>query len=172
MQADLSTKTKSNIRTIGWYQIIGGGLGVLILLYSLFTIDQIVGLNILVYGIMFLFFGFSVICGALCLNYDKKALQYSLINQFLQLISLAILGFAFSYAAGIYFALGLDFTKSFELTFNIGVSKFDFNINREHGRIEINLNLVALGLIYWIDRLIKRSKAEKLSLLIAEMGQP
>ena len=171
MQVDLSTKTKSDISKIGWYQIIGGGLGILIILYSLITLDQIAGLTIIIYAFMFVFFGYSVTCGTLCLKSHKNALRHSLINQLLQLVSLTIFGFAFSFVAGVYLSLGLDFSKSIEITFEFGISKFDFNINREHERTAVGLNLVALGLIYWINKLIKNSQAKRQNIIIASVGQ-
>ena len=167
----MTTKTKSNISTIGWYQIIGGGIGVLIILYSLFTSAQLSGLNILIYVFMLLFFIYSIFCGALCIQHKANALTHSLINQCLQLIGFAFLGVAFSYAGGLYLSVGLDLSNSVNMKFNVGISKFDFNINREHERAEINFNLVAFGLVYWIDRLMKKSKEEKADILIESVGQ-
>ena len=57
------------------------------------------------------------------------------------------------------------------MKFNIGISKFDFNINREYERAEINFNLVAFGLIYWIDKLIKKVKEEKVNIQIVPIVQ-
>jgi hypothetical protein len=167
----MTTKTKSNISTIGWYQIIGGGIGALIILYSLFTAAQLSGLNILIYVFMLLFFIYSIFCGTLCIQHKANALTHSLINQFLQLIGFAVFSVAFSYVAGLYLSVGLDLSNSVNMKFNIGISKFDFNINRELERAEINFNLVAFGLIYWIDKLMKKLKEEKADVLIASVGQ-
>jgi hypothetical protein len=147
----MTIKTKFNISSIGWYQIIGGSIGDLIILYSLFTTVQLSGLNILIYVFMLLFFAYSIFCGTLCLKHKDDALTHSLVNQFLQLISFAFFGFAFRYVAGFYLSIGLDFSNSIDLKFNIGISKFDFNINREAERAEINFNLVAFGFIYLLD---------------------
>ncbi len=131
------------------------------ILFSLFDTTQFAGLNILVLAFMFIFFAYPVFCGTLCLKSKESALRHSLINQFLQLLGFAFFGFAFSYVAGIYLSIGLDLSKSIDVKFDIGVSKFDFNINREAERAEINFNLVAFGLIYWIEKLTKKLKAEK-----------
>lgn len=165
----MMTKTKSNISTIGWYQIIGGGIGALIIFYSLFTTAQLSGLNILIYVFILLFFSYSIFCGALCIRHKNNALIHSLINQFLQLISFAFFGFAFSYVAGLYLSVGLDLSNSIDMKFNFGISKFDFNINLEHERAEINFNLVAFALIYWIDKLTKKVKEEKADNQIASV---
>ena len=167
----MTTKTNSDISKIGWYQIIGGGIGVLIILYSLFDATQLAGLNILIYAFMFIFFAYSIFCGTLCLQSKDTALRHSLINQFFQLIGFAFFGIAFSYIAGLYISVGLDLSTSVDMKFNFGISKFDFNVNREHEWVEVNFNLVALGFIYWIDKLAKKIKTEKANIEIASVGQ-
>jgi len=142
---------KSDILKIGWYQIIGGILGVLFILYSLLRPIQVSGYEALIYIVIFLLYGYSIFCGTHCIMYKKNALMHSLINQFLQLIGFAFLGFAFTYVAGFYISIGLDFSNSIEFKLNFGLSTIDFNLNREYDRTEIRLNLIALGLLYWID---------------------
>ena len=167
----MTTKIKTDLLKLGWYQIIGGAIGILIILYSLFALTQFSGLVILVYIFMLLFFAYSIYCGTLCIKCKNNALMHSLINQFLQILGFAVFGFAFAYVAGLYLSVGLDLSKSFEMKFNFGISKFDFNINREQERAEINFNLVAFGLIYWIDKLLKKVKEEKRNIGIASVGQ-
>jgi hypothetical protein len=167
----MPTKIKSDILKIGWYQVIGGGIGALMILYALFTTAEFPGLSMLIYFFMFLFFAYSIFCGTLCLKNRDNALTHSLINQCLQVIGFAFFGFAFAYVAGVYVSIGLDLSNSINMKFNIGISKFDFNINRETERAEVNLNLVAFGLIYWIDKLMKKIKKEKTIFEIASVGQ-
>ncbi len=68
-------------------------------------------------------------------------------------------------------SVGLDLSSSINMKFDVGISKFDFNINREHERAEINFNLVAFAFIYWIDKLMKEIKTEKANVEIASVGQ-
>lgn len=157
----MTTKIKTDLKKLGLYQIIGGAIGVLIILYSLLSLTQFSGEIILVYTFMMMFFAYSIYSGTLCIKNMRNALTHSLINQFLQLLGFAVLGFAFAYVAGLYVSLGLDLSKSIEIKFNFGVSKFDFNINREQERTEIDFNLVAFGIIYWIDKLMKKVKEER-----------
>jgi hypothetical protein len=79
----------------------------------------------------------------------------------LQVIGVALLGFAFQYIAGVYLSVGLDLTNDIKITFGAGVSTFDCNVNKHHDRLEVNFNVVAFALIYWIDQLMKRLKAQK-----------
>jgi hypothetical protein len=167
----MGTKTKSNIAAIGWYQIIGGAIGVILLLYLVFSLIQFSALNILIYVFMLLFFAYSIFCGILCIKYKGNALTHSLINQCLQLMGFAVLGFGFTYIAGTYLSVGLDLSNSVDMKFDIGISKFDFNINRDHERTEINFNLGAFVLVYWIEKLIKEIKEEKINDAIAAVGQ-
>jgi len=167
----MTTKTKSNILKIGWYQIIGGSIGVLIILYALFTTTQFSAFIVSFYILASLLFAHSIFCGTLCLKSKNNALTHSLINQFLQLISFAFFGFAFSFVAGFYISVGLDLSKSVDVTFNFGISKLDLNINNEHERADISFNLVEFGLIYWIDKLTKKIKTEKANTEIALVGQ-
>ena len=77
------------------------------------------------------------------------------------MIGFAIMGFAFKYVAGFYLTIGLDLTDSVKFDFSAGISKFDFNINNEKDRLEVNLNLIAFALIYWIDNIMKKAKEEE-----------
>ena len=156
--SDMTKKTKSALLKIGLYQIIGGAIGILIILYAIVQSTNFAGLSILLYLFMSLFFGFSILCGTICLKADEKALKFSLINQYLQIIGFAFFGFAFTYTAGLYVAVGLDFAGSTTVTFSLTLSKLDLNINREADRAEIHLNLVAIALIYWLDNLITQEK--------------
>lgn len=168
----MTTKIKTEFLKLGWYQIIGGTIGVLIILYSFFGLTQFSGLVILIYVFMLLFFAYSIYCGTLCIKNKNNALTHSLVNQFLQILGFAVFGFAFAYVAGLYVSVGLDLSTSIEMKFNFGISKFDFNINREQERTEMHFNLVAFGLIYWIDKLMAKVKTEKQNIEITAIGQP
>ena len=150
----------TELKSIGWYQIIGGAIGILIIGYSLSGYKQFSGEVILTYSFILSFFLYSIYCGILCLSNRKYALLHSLINQFIQLFGFAILGFAFYYVAGVYFSIGFDLSTSLEMKLNFGFSKFDFNINREQERIEIDFNIISFALILWIDKIRNKLKDE------------
>ncbi len=73
---------------------------------------------------------------------------------------MAMFGFAFQYSAGLYLTAGLDLTQSFNLKFDAGISKFDFNFNSDSQRLEVNLNFIALGLIIFIEKIRKQVKED------------
>jgi hypothetical protein len=159
--SNFQTLLKIDIKKIGWYQIIGGIAGILTILYLFVTKPHLSRLLFSVYVFFLLFYGYSIFCGILCLKETRKALTYSLINQFLQLISIACLGYAYSYSSGIYISVGLDLSKSVEVALNFGISMVDFAFNSDPNRLELKVNLVAFGLIYWIDKQMKMSKNQK-----------
>jgi hypothetical protein len=157
----ITSKIASKLRGLGIYQVAGGAVGLVLIIWAMLNNQQLAGLLILVYLFMLLFFIFSIYCGILCLKKNKNALRLSLINQILQVIGFAMFGFAFQFAAGIYLTAGIDLTESFNLKFGAGVSKFDFKINNETQRLEVNFNFIALGLIIFIERIKKQIKEEE-----------
>ena len=125
----------------------------------------------LVYLFILLFFAYSIFCGTLCLKTKKNALGHSLTNQILQVIGFAIMGFAFNYVSGLYLTIGLDLTDSIKLDFGAGISKFDFNLNNEKDRLEVDFNLVAFAVIFWINKLMKKVKEEAIIIQTSSIGK-
>ena len=160
MENLISKETEADLTKLGLYQIFGGAVGILIVVWGIYKSTILTGLTVLVYLFILLFFVYSIFCGSLCLKTKKNALKHSMTNQILQVIGFAMLGFAFKYVAGFYFTIGLDLTDTINFGFGAGISKFDFNFNNEKDRLEVDLNLIAFSLIYWIDKLIKKVKEE------------
>ena len=157
----MTNKIKSNLKLVGWYQIIGGSIGVLLVAYSIIMAENVTGFALLVYAMALLLFGYSIFSGVLCVENKNAALQHTLINQILQILGFALLGFGFSYAAGLYINIGIDLTDGLNMTLGTGISKVELNINREHERISFSFNLVAIALVYWINTLRMKRNAEK-----------
>lgn len=160
MEKLLSKDSINNLTILGLYQVIGGALGLVIILIGVFDSPPNQAVAVLLYLFILLFFAYSILCGILCLKLKKSALVHSLTNQILQLLAFAMMGFAFKYVAGLYLSIGLDLSESIKLTFGAGVSKFEINFNREADRLELDINLVALALIFWIDKLMKKIREE------------
>ena len=161
MEVLFSKKIKSDLTKLGLYQIVGGVLGIIIIIWAIVKIPLLTDLSGLIYFIMVLFFAYSIFCGVLCIKTKKNSLLHSLINQMLQIFGIAIMGYALKYVAGFYLTIGLNLTDSIKFTFGTGFSKFDFNINLEKERLELDFNLIAFASVYWIDKLIKKVKEEE-----------
>jgi hypothetical protein len=138
----------------------GGAIGILMTLWSLIQGMEFDGFVIFYHFIILLLFGYSIFCGKLCLNLNKTALKYSLINQLFQFIGFAFMGFAFKYVAGAFATIGLDLTFGFKINFNAGLSTV--NLGADHDRLEVSFNLMALYLIYRINKLIEKAESDTL----------
>ena len=171
MEEFISKDVKSNLTKLGLYQIFGGSVGILIIIWAIYKSPLLTGLTVLVFLFILLFFVYSIFCGTLCLKTKKNALGHSLTNQILQVIGFAIMGFAFNYISGLYLIIGLDLTDSIKLDFGAGISKFDFNLNNEKDRLEVDFNLVAFAVIFWIDKLMKKVKEEAIIIQTSSIGK-
>jgi hypothetical protein len=163
MEKLISNETELDLTKIGLYQIVGGALGPLIVLWVIiFRKPILTDLPVYIFLLIvsFLVFAYSIFCGILCLKTKKNALVHSLTNQILQAIGFAVMGFTFKYVAGFYLTIGLNFTDSIEFGFGIGISVFHFDFNSQSDIIKVDLNLVALALIFWIDKLMRKVKKE------------
>ncbi|GAB3902150.1 hypothetical protein [Spirosoma agri] len=141
---DIPAQYTRRIRTIGFYQIIGGGVGLLMMGWALSTNEASKGILIFTASGCLLL-GFSIVCGWGLLNGDKRALPLSIINQSLQIIMIGIGGFLFKYCAGLYVMLGIKFIDELKMTADIGLSTFELNINSgEQGAVSFNLIAILL----------------------------
>ena len=162
MEKLLSDETKSALTKLGLYQLIGGAFGVLFTLWATFTIDGIPSSAYAGLMLVILIFSYSVFCGILCLKENKNALGHSLANQLLQVIQFSAFGLLYEYAAGVYMTVGLDLTESFQFSFSAGFSSISLNLNGDRDLLELKFNIVAIILVFWIDKLIKKVKEEAL----------
>lgn len=170
----ISNKTELNLLKLGLYQIVGGVGGILIILWITYQNPVFTVPAIFLYMFVLVFYLYSIYCGTLCMKARKHALTHSLINQMLQLIGITFLGFGFYYVAGFYIRVGVDITNSMDFDFDIGISNFSFGSVGDPGRLVIDINLIALGLIIWTDKLRIKVKEElelrKMSAIISSIG--
>ena len=179
---DISIKIKG----LGIYQVVGGILGVIFLIWLILGQQaiSIVSLFLLFAGIgLFLY---SVYCGSLLLKQNIEGLRHSLINQYLQLINFSVIGYAFQYVSGIFFSIGIgiyfppdvntfypiaDPSKTLIMfKFNFGVSEWAINISSGRNMILLNLNLVALFLINFINKLKRKISMEAVDIEISQVA--
>ncbi|MBY0479373.1 MAG: hypothetical protein K2Q24_17130 [Chitinophagaceae bacterium] len=170
MERYITQEQKSDLLKIGIYQIAGGTIGILLLIWMILkAADLNVGV-ILIVAMMASLFIFSIAAGTACIYLKGNATKLSLINQILQIVGFVFLGFGYQYAAGLYFSLGLDLTESLNFNFGFGISKVILNLNTDADKIEFHFNLVATGLSIWINQLHKRINEEIKVRKISELG--
>lgn len=166
-----SSKTiMAKTKFLGIYQIAGGiiGLGLSIRLISQLQDISLLLLLILLIGV-FLYF-FSIYCGIQILQKKDIGLKYSLANQYLQLVTFTVFGFTFQYFSGVFVAIGYDFTESFLLTFNAGVSSWKISINTDEEMLLFSFNFVAFYLIIFINKLRKEINDKKVEQELDSLG--
>jgi hypothetical protein len=116
-------------------------------------------------------YAFSIYCGVILFKNIEIGLRLSKINQLLQVVHFTILGYAFKYISGVHLSIGLDLTESLEFRFNLSISGWQFTINDDDPSIIVSLNLVALFLIAFIDKIQLKIKKEQLEKQVFEIGQ-
>ncbi|MGB4771935.1 MAG: hypothetical protein WBP58_10770 [Chitinophagaceae bacterium] len=151
---------KLNTVNLGWYQIIGGAIGIVTILLSLTTID-LEWPNALVFLPAIILWSFSIITGLSCLKESNNAIKLTKLCQAFQIFWFAILGYAFSFCSGIYLNVGLDVTESFNLTSGIGISKYELMINKEKENAFVSINLIPICILYLIDKGVTAKNAKE-----------
>jgi hypothetical protein len=149
-----TNEIKSRINILAYYQIVGGAIGIIFLVWIVATTFPVQGLNILLYLFMAVLFGLSIWSGWLLVEKQIEAgLALSKINQLLQIVSVAFGGFAYEYVAGISLWVGINLENSANFLFNFSFSKLElyFNSNKDFARMEFNL--VAIYMVYFIMKL-------------------
>ena len=159
------------LKALGVYQVIFGlmGLGVTFWLLIQTTFSSIL-LDIL-FTIPLALYSYSIYCGILLFQKQEAAFKHTAINQYLQLVSFSILGYAFKYVSGLMFTVGVDFIHSYVFDFHFGVmSTWNLQIATQSDEIVINFNLVAFALIIFIDRLKMKISVEQ-DLQVMSIGE-
>jgi hypothetical protein len=146
--------SNAKIKVLAYYQIAGGLLGIGITIWLIATTEVVTGVLLLILMLAFSLYGFSCYCGRELLRGKiERGLTLSTINQYLQLISFSLPGYAYSFTSGFKVAIGLDFTKEVNLGLNASLSEFRFNINSDTELITVGINLFAIFVIVLIGRM-------------------
>jgi hypothetical protein len=157
-------KIALKIKYLGFYQLIGGIIGILNTIRFLPSFTQINGGVFLILLLIFALFSYSFYCGYLLIKKkNSKGLNLSVYNQLIQIIGFGVLGYAFHFTAGIYAGIKLNLTNDTILTFMFGHSAAMININSNPEFTELSLNFIALLLLNLILNL--KSKLEKIEKL-------
>jgi hypothetical protein len=138
-------KNYNRIKYIGYYQIIGGAIGIIMLLLN--TNFSTNGFYLFVVSLYFVLCSFSVFGGILLLK--KKHLigiKFSIITQLLQILSFTLFGFIYDFAIGLYIMITIELTNDTLIGLDLGFFKGSFSRTANPELIELNINLIAIGL--------------------------
>jgi len=154
----LSTLSTTNqIRAIAIYQIAGGVIGIALLVLVLFGGEVTVSQQVLRFGILAgLLYVFSILCGRLLFRNPRKGLKLSLVNQVLQVVYFSFGAWAFQYVAGLRIGMGIDMVGGWIFKFRLALSSFHLSAGSDIGQKFVGINLVALFLIFWMERLLEK----------------
>ena len=128
------------------YQFAGGGLGLVLVIWSVVSNTTFTATSILVTTLISAFYLYSIFCGFELQELKKNSFLHTIINQSIQILGFAYHGFSFQYVAGIFFTLQLLPSYPYIL-FNSGLSTFDISINANTSRSELNINLIAIAIL-------------------------
>jgi hypothetical protein len=149
----LSGKIEDRMLHIGYYQIAGGLLGLILTLRTFIYESTLSGLSLFFYVVAILLFVFSIYSGNLLRKKNIKGLYLSTWNQVLQLIQISISAFGFEYYSGVFFNIGFEWTEKFIPDFNFGLSGWilrytenDLNHN------SVYINLIPILILYYINK--------------------
>ncbi len=149
----MKKRFKVIVNALAAWQIFGGFLGIGL---AIRIMPGLKGLSGTGSGMVFLaavFYLFSVACGIILFKNRKSGLNLSLLNQVLQVLNFAIGSYAYNYVAGFKIGFGIDFMSGWLLKLNLSVSSFRLILNSPTGSFFMGLNLLALVLVYVIERL-------------------
>lgn len=167
--ASKTSVNKNALIYLGLYQLLGGVIGGLFLLFSL-SRDYNLGTWLIVI-VMAACMAFSILCGMFCISEKEHSLTLSLFNQIIQLIGFSSAGITFSLMYCPCFIVTFDITHMFSLVFNLQLSHTQILINQEDtSSAWIEINIVACILIAYIGKLKKREKEAIMQAQADELG--
>ncbi len=166
--SQLSFAIEDRMKSIGWYQILGGIIGVFMVCYTLFYTGELTGIDLLFFLIIVLLLIFNIYCGNLLRKADIRGLKLSTWNQALQILQFGIVAFGFEYYAGIRLAFGFDWGELFRTDIAISATSIHLRYTPDKtSDLSIWINIVPIIIIYWIDKIEQDIEERK---KIAEMA--
>ncbi|PRY10671.1 hypothetical protein CLV24_11390 [Pontibacter ummariensis] len=158
----MNKQLKNQVKALAVYQIAGGILGIAFTLWVMFSGQVLITQEVLRIALFATaLFVFSLLCGRMLFRKPERGLVLSLANQVLQVVYFAFGAYGFQYVAGLRVGLGMDMTGSWTFKFRLALSSFQFDFGADTSQKFIGINLVALFLIFWIERLLEKVKAGK-----------
>jgi hypothetical protein len=154
MESALNRKSKLILRIIALYQIAGGiaGIGLMLIVVLILIRSAPLSIATFIMLVAVVLHGFSVYCGMLLLKKKyRSGLNLSVINQALQLVSIAISGYAYKYIAGLVFLVGFNPANSPKayVSFSWRPS-WQISISAGGNHVDIAINIIALLLLVFI----------------------
>ncbi|HTE25496.1 hypothetical protein [Flavitalea sp.] len=155
---------------LGIYQLIGGILGVYYLSVFTLQVQEFTSTLLVLIGLGFIMFLFSVYCGISIFKKETNSLKCSLINQYLQLFVISGPGIAFQYVAGVSVLFGFNITDQFRIYLDASLSAWSISIGTNMSDRLIAVNLIAIGLVFLLHYILNDINREKVRDLVNSIG--
>jgi hypothetical protein len=158
----ISIEIEQRMKFLGYYQIIGGIVGLYIVISSFISVQALGGLQFLFYTIAIGLFAFSIYTGNLLRTENIKGIKYSNWVQISQVLQVSFISFTFGYSSGIEFSFGFHLLEVFRPDFSLNISNFQiYYSSRNNVEFFMFINFVPLFLIYLLGDLEKKIEERK-----------
>ena len=158
------------LKGLAIYQIIGGSLGVLLVGFELYLTSLNTPLILLIFFVGFALNAFSVYCGIQLFRKQVRSIEYSLVNQYLQLVTFAGSGFLYGYVAGLAIYFQVQAGSSVLGGFKFSLSTWQIQIGQDFSYGFVGINLVAGALVMVLHHELRGIAREKLTDQISSIG--
>ena len=166
-----SKDTVFKLKALGVYQLLFAVAGCILTIVLMVRTGLQYWQVTVLFAVAFALYFYALLCGIFCWQQKKEALPYSLVNQYLQLVSFSIVGYGFKYFAVLALYVGVDLTNNFFVNFNLEVvSSWTILFASSSDAIVINFNLVAMAVIIIINKLSKIIAAEDADREVLDIG--
>ena len=128
------------------------------LTFGLYTLLMNFQINVffLLYTIIGLgLFTLSLIAGIFCIKEDSNKICWTNYNQYLQIISFIIFGFAYKFSSGLGIYFGLDLTASIDFIYEIEFSKIGLG-KAQPDNVRVTLNIVPIIVLLIVGHFTKQ----------------
>ena len=132
------------LKIIGYYEIIGGILGIGLSCWLLLRTEKINGPVLFIFLLAFFLYSFSIQSGNLLLQKSKiqKGIIFSSILQILQLFAIGLGNYSYEFYSGAKGTIGFIFGQGFKFDLNAAISSFNITINSGDNDYFFKINIV------------------------------
>ena len=178
----LERQNRSRRRLLGFYEIIGGvlGLGLMSLGASSWLFDYGFTITMLCIVVTLLYI-FSIVCGVLLMRNKEIGLSLSLILQIIQVAGFYFSWYGFVFVSGWNVSVGMDFSNGLDLSVYSSISnfglKFEGNgiasqVGGDSSPFQFYFNLIAVFFIYSILLIRRNIQKEVLMKSAHDIAEP
>lgn len=162
--------TKTTIKVIGIFQIVGGIIGLGMTSWLLMNTSTINGAVMFIFLLALFLFVFSIQSGNLLLQKPnlKKGLIYSCVIQALQVFHIGAGIYEFAFYSGARGTLGFKLGEGFNFNFAATLSGFNFTIKAGEPEYYFYINFVAVLVLITVVSIMQELKEKEKTIDIGD----